>query len=643
MALTFPSDRILHPGEIEAVDDDGATTHEGRLLAHDLTDCARALESRFGTLRAQMRDYESWWRQEPVRWTSGQDRELADTLPAMPNAKGRILAARVVRANVKERVEFKISINADWTQDERAATQALERYCYGSLWMADIERRRRKLGHIQPTLAWYGAVRGAAIAIPFVRKSPRQADGDQYGSVEPYVVRTPDPITCVWDEGSYGLTFFATIDWRPASDFYASPHLKEIAPSGEGRYRGYCEHVNVWWCDGDRNVWNATIVEGCFDIPPTNHTKARGLTRLPVFLDTPGYGSPPDALIADSDETSIADHYQGVMENNINAYAVESYIDSINMRLMKDAAQWILATASETPLNAEQLKEAMKGNGLIQLGKDGRIYTVAPPQLSDSLVRWKAELDARQQLGGMPNTAVAGVEVGMTGVAIQEALLQGDFVAGPVSHMLKRMYEDIAHCLISQHRALGRKIKVKGIDKGRGLFTVGVDAAHLPPPDDYIIEAVHKPALVRDGYRDAQEAATWKAAGRSWISIADEFFADPAREQSLTDQEQLNAIPEIKLSIFLTEAIKLYGPQSQPAKLAATMLNARLQQMAAESAPPPGPTNAPAPGAAMDAAPMPQLPGGPARPTPAGVDPTEPIAQEMLGQIGAEQGGSYGY
>lgn len=636
MALTY-SERMMYPNDLVAVDDDGCTTAEGHLLAKELVECARSHEARFGTLRAQMRTYESWWRQEAVRWSSGRDDELAKTLPVFPNAKGRILAARVVRANVKERVGFKISINADWTNDQRSATQALERYCYGALWMADQERQRRALGQLQPTLAWNGAVRGVAVAIPFVRKSKRQNDGDVYGDLEPYVLRTPDPYTCVWDEGSYGLTFFASMDWRPQSDFYGMTELAGISPSGKDRYAGYCETTNVWWCDADRNVWNATIVEGCFLIPPTNHTKARGLKRLPVIVDTPAFGSPKEAFIAQSDEISLADHYQGVLQNNVNSYAVEAYIDAINMRLMQKSAQTILVTAADKSLTAEELQNAAQGDVIVQLGRDGRLYEVAPPQLSDSLVRWKAELDARQQLGGMPNTAVAGIESGMTGVAIQEALLQGDFVAGPVSDMLRRMHEEIAHCLIAQHRALGRKIKLKGIDKGRGLFSIGVDAGSLPSAEDYILEAVHKPALVRDGYRDAQEANAWRAAGRAWEAIADEKFPDPEREVRLSDQEKLRAIPEVQIATALQEAITLYGRDSQPAKVMALFLKQRMEQIVTDS----GRTNAPAAGAPMDAAPLPQLPGGPASITPAGVNPTEPIAQEQLGQMGAELGGSY--
>jgi hypothetical protein len=630
---------LLHPGDYDAVDEDGRATSAGLSLLHELKEHANSLESRFGTLHGKMRTYEQWWTQNTaaVRWSSGKDDELARTLPAFPNAKGRILIAKATRANVKERVGYKIALSSDWSNQQQDATQKLERYCTGADWMADHERARRQLGQVQPTLTWFGAARGAAIAIPFVRSTNRSKDGDGYGDLEPYIIRTPDPLTCVWDESSYGLSFFASVDFRPQSDFYGMAGMENMQPSRKPGYADYCETFNVWWCDCDNNVWNATVVENCYLIPPTNHSKKRKLKRLPVVIDGPGFGSPKEAMIAGSDTASLADHYQGVLETNMAAYAVESYIKAIKMRLMQDAAHWSFATASERPISAEELKAAMAGNATIQLGQGGRIFPIQPPQLSESVAAFEAQLDALQQMGGMPNTAIAGVQAGMTGVAIQESLMQGDFAAGPISDMLKRMREEIARCFIYQHRAVGRKIKMQGIERTGGLFTAGVDAAELPPPDDYILTAIHSPFLIRDGYRDAQEAVTWRSAGRSFEAVADDMLADPSREVALQQDEELRKNPIVKLSDELERAHRRYGPNSLPVQVLTAALKQAVQQV---MGPPAAATNAPRPGAAMDVEPMPQLPGGPAAAPPVGVNPDEMMDQQMLGQMGRVQGGN---
>jgi hypothetical protein len=644
MALK-PDSLMLNPGQVEYVDDEGLPTAEGADLMHELVSYARSLEGRFGQLREQMRLYEAWWRQSAVRNTFGTDAELTKGLPVFPNAKGRILIAKVVRANVKERVGFKISLDANWTEKENNAAQRLERYCHGALWMADQERAQRALDEIQSSLAWYGAARGCAIAVAFVRNSKRQKESDEYGDAEPYLVRTPDPMTCTWNEGSYGIDFYARVDARPLSDFYGLDYMQGVQPSGPGSKEENGETFDVWWADAERNVWNATVVSGShFLVAPTNHTSRRGLSYLPVSIDAPRFGSPRESSVGDSDQYSLRDHYQGVLENNVNAYAVESYINATRMRNLQDFTNWAIAIASERNINVEELKLAFQGNTVLFLGKDGRVFPVQPPEISKTVTDFAVYLDGLQQMGGMPNTAIAGISTGMTGVALQEAILQGDLAAGPISDMLKRMHQGIVHCLLLQHRKLGRKIELRGQERQGGLFTEGVDAASLPPPSSYIISAIHEPALIRDDYRTAQTMLTQKSAGRSSAAIFDDFFPDPLRELRLADQEQLDALPGIKLAKLVDEARSKYGEDSTAFRYATALLAAHLteQGMAPEGQARivGGGTNGPAPGATMAAESMPQLPGGPASAVPAGVNPNDPTAQAMLGQLGAELGGT---
>jgi hypothetical protein len=106
-----------------------------------------------------------------------------------------------------------------------------------------------------------------------------------------------------------------------------------------------------------------------------------------------------------------------VLENNVNNYGVEAYLDAINMRLMQDYALWSIFVAAERTPTVEEMRLAAQGSAIINLGKDGRAYQLPPPQVSESLVRWKAELDARQQLGGMQHGR--GNPGGDDGVAIR--------------------------------------------------------------------------------------------------------------------------------------------------------------------------------------------------------------------------------
>jgi hypothetical protein len=193
---------------------------------------------------------------------------------------------------------------------------------------------------------------------------------------------------------------------------------------------------------------------------------------------------------------------------------------------------------------------------------------------------------------------------------------------------------EIARCFIPvSHRPQDQRHRV---DRTHEMFIAGIGAEALPPPDEYILTAVHSPSLVRDGYREAQEAVTWRSAGRSWQAIADDKLPDPQREARLSRQERMEQNPLVDLALQAAESASKYGPDAAPTKV----LMMALQQAMAQIAPQ-GQTNPPAPGASMEAAPMPQLPGGPATQMPAGMNPADMGDQAAMGQMGAEQGGEF--
>ncbi len=624
-------EQMEHPGEFTLVDAEGCPTDDGRRLVQDLIARARSLETDFSALRAQMQEYEDYWRLQAVRWDAREDKRLLLFTPAFATNEPRVLVDKAIRAVTRERVAWRISVQASWAQEKRDATQGLERYLASAFWMGDAERLRHAMPPAQHSLAWMGAVRGVAILIPFVRASPRQRQGDEYGDTEPFLVRTPDPMQAVWEDGADGLSFFASQDSRRAREFQGRPELEGLIPK-----EGNVEVWNIWWTDEDGNVWNAaTAGDAHFHVPPTNHTSRRRLRYLPVYVDTPFFGAPVEATIRQSDTLSVQYRYQGILESVKDTYAVKNAMNGYAMRLMKDAIYSTLAINDERPHTADELKDLHRGPTVLNLGPDGRAQYLAPPQLSESLVRWGQTLDRYAQSGGMPDAALAGVSEGMTGVAIQEAALQGDLRAGPLSDMLKRIYQGGGECFFNQHRALRRKVKISGPGAGRSLVVEEFDPSMLPPPGDYIIECIHTPTLVRDEYREAQTLATQRNAGRAFEAAADDFFKDPQREAALARQERMEMLPGIQYLLLANDARAKYP--NRPDIVAHLMDLSKAEVQAAHGA-----SNPPQTGVDPAAAPMPQLPGGPAPVSPVGngrIDPNNPGDQSMLAQMGATYGG----
>jgi hypothetical protein len=87
--------------------------------------------------------------------------------------------------------------------------------------MADIERQRRMLGQTQPP---HGS---RAVASPSPSPSWQSLEGhDGYGDLEPYTIRTPDPPPA---SGTGSGLSFASVDWRPQSDFYGMVGMEDQA------------------------------------------------------------------------------------------------------------------------------------------------------------------------------------------------------------------------------------------------------------------------------------------------------------------------------------------------------------------------------------------------------------------------------
>ncbi|MGH2602663.1 MAG: hypothetical protein ACRDJ9_25165, partial [Dehalococcoidia bacterium] len=564
-----------------------------------------------------------------------EDRTFDQYLPAFATNEPRVLVDKAIRANTRERIGWRIKIEARHSLDQRNATQALERYAYAWHWMSDRERREAaRLFPLQYTLAWFGSVRGGAILIPMLRDSTRSKYADKDGYTAPFLTRTPDPLYSVWsDDGC----FFASQDFRDPKRY---SHLPGIGGAVVVK-QNHCETWNVWWKDAEGDVWNATILgDRCFAVPPTNHTPRRGLKYLPVYIDAPLYGAPAEATIGDSDQTSLAARHEGVLHSVKDIFAVANFVNSCYMVLLKDSTFSILLNTTGTPITEDQIKDLYRRRSILNLRTEegrGTVQPLPPPQLSASVETFQDRLTRMMQLGGMPDTAIAGVSEGMTGVAIQEMAMQGDYKAGPISDMLRRLFGDGIACVWGQQRALGRKVRLSGRDR-RDLVLMDVNPADLPREGDYILEALHQPTLVRDRFREAQTMMTERNGGRSFEASADEYYDDPEREVSLKDQEDAKALPFVKFLDLAREMAILHPERTD---LVRAFMTAAVNSMPQPAAPTGGVSPAPQPGTDMAAEPMPQLPGGLAAPP--DVNPADAGDSSMLGQIGGAvpQNGGY--
>ena len=632
----MPYDLMLKP-DGEFVDGDGRATMRGTELAKELIDYTTTLEASFGQLYMQMDTYESFWRMEARRFESPEDRELNRYLPAYATNEGRVLADKIVRANVRDPVRFRVRIGAEWSNEQRVESQRLERQLYAAHVKADEERYCAHLGLIQSTLAWQLAVRGVALCVPYVRASSRQNFADDYGDEHPFMVRTPDPRECVWEPGPYGLQFFARHFFRPVQELASKAWLRDV--KGDAKKKGLVQAYEAWWLDEDEDVWYASVVENQFVVEPVNRTKERRLKRLPVIVDT-AFGAPSGMRISSDLSTTIAHTYQGAMENNINAYLVTNTINAYEIQNLKDGTFTNLAIFTRKELTAQDQKDWHKRRAFLKLDPNDRPPQVlAPPQISESVRLLDQKLMQSKQQGGMPDIVGGGVPDGLSALYASEVAHRGDLKAGPVSDALRRIYLASGRSLFQQLVNLRRRVKLASTDARGKSYVETVDPSKLPKAGDYILETVHEPYLARDEYRDAQTAQTWRVAGKSALSIFDEYTDDPTEEENRRLEELMKADPGFQALELAAHAAKVYPERKD--------IQAYFMQKAALAAQPAGgQTNAPRASASTTGGTLPQLPGGPATPMPESqvdmgemIDPTDPATQAMLGAQGAALGG----
>lgn len=635
-------DALLNCADAPLVDDDKNATDAGMQVIRAIKDRTSALMTTFGSLHGQMDEYEELWRLEAVRWQTPEDKQFNRYLPAFATNEPRVLTNRLERACTKDRVQFRVELGQSQDDPTRERSQRLERYLSGAFYMADMERRRVNLGYVQNTLAWALTVRGCGIIVPIVRASKRQKNSDEYGDEDPFQVRTPDPRECVFEESADGLAFFAHHFWRAVEDCAGKDHLEGIRPTNTRD--GLCMAWNVWWLDAKGEVWNASVIEDRFFLPPANHTTARGLRYLPVTVDS-AEGAPAEFRVTTSAATGLKYHMQGPLETNKDAYAVSNTINAFNMFLMKSSVFSSLATFSERKLTDQELQDIFNGRGVLRFDREDKApQYIAPPQLSETLQRWSLTLDRMKAAGGLPDQAGANIPQGMSGLAIAETALQGDVKAGPIVDALKRMFLEAGHCILRQHKKLNRQITVQGKDINRRPFIDVFKPGELPKPGEYMIETVLDPFLVRDEYRDAQTAATLATAGFPFLSIADKYSKDPVEEENRRIEQLIKADPGVQaLEMARVAQDIMKRPDIAAFFTAKAMGTLKLS--------PAGVTNAPRAGMPSDAAPMP-MSTEPAPPLPPEsdpsqllgmVNPTEPGTQELLGAIGAAEGGDIAY
>lgn len=627
---------LTHPDGYTFIEDDGKTTPAGDALIKEIQGYSEVCRGDFSALHGQMDAYEDFWRVTARRLAFTEDKELNRHLPAYAINDGRVLADRLVRANVRRPIRYRVPIGSEWSEDERTASQRFERYCAAVHAMADQERRAqrpRPLGSLQATLAWMLSVRGMGILIPFVRSSPRQKIADTgWGTDDsPFVMRTPDPRLCMFSDD-----FFVHQHWRNASEFLMQDWHGYLRPKDEKT--GQCQAWNAWWQDCEGHVWNATIIDNCFLIPPTDHTATRGLTSLPVIVDS-AFGAPVETTISSETSASVKHHYQGALEAVAEVYAAKNLIKSFELTLLRSSTFANLLVFSDKNVTKDDADALFSGRSIMKLNKGDDAKLLEPPQLSESIKMFQMELDREGELGGMPNSSGSGVPDGMSGIASQEYFFQGDAKAGPISDAMKRMFLDMQQVVGDQHRRLRRTIQMMNPgDTKKRPFMEAFKPEDLPAPGTYELRIVHEPFLVEDEYRKAQTVQVYRAAGRPFISSFDEISDDPIREDELRQEEQMKALPVISYFESAKIAQKIGRPDI--AKIFLTMAKMEAGALEAQAAQVPGKTNAPVAAVQPDAAPLPQ--GQPAL-LPASAEtlnPADPADSAALGAMGAQMGGA---